>query len=116
MVPMAPSSTRMRDAARSRSRLRALGWDGVGISGCLFGCGAQAQQVADRVYEVGAVHGVEVKVGDAALDQIEHLFGRDRSRDQLAGRDVVIKPVKPLGEPARHRGAAARGEILGLLE
>src|ERR1700719_40197 len=40
--------------------------------------GTQAEQVADCVDEIGAVHGVEVKVGDAVIDQVEHLFGGDR--------------------------------------
>src|SRR5262245_16904330 len=43
----------------------------------LFHAGAQAEQVADGVDQVGAVHGVEMKVGDAAVDQVEHLLGCD---------------------------------------
>src|SRR5262245_33357729 len=43
----------------------------------------QAQQMADRVDQIGAVHGVEVEIGDAAFDQVEHLLGGDGSRDQL---------------------------------
>ena len=31
-----------------------------------------------RVDQIGAVHGVEMEVGDAALNQIEHLLGSDR--------------------------------------
>ena len=76
----------------------------------------QAEQMADRVDQVGAVHGVEVEVGDAAIDEIEHLLGGDRGGDELAGGGVVVEAVEALGQPVRHRRAAARGEILGLLE
>ena len=34
--------------------------------------------MADRVDEIGAVHGVEMEIADAAVDQIEHLLGSDR--------------------------------------
>src|SRR5215470_19395846 len=47
---------------------------------------AQAQQMADRVDQVGTVHGVEVKIGHAAIDEVEHLLGGDRGGYQLAGR------------------------------
>jgi len=60
--------------------------------------------VADGEDEVGAVHGVEMEVGDAALDQIEHLFGGDRGGDQLSRRDIVVEPVSP----ARHEQAIAQ--------
>ena len=70
--------------------------------------------MADRVDEVGAVHGVEMKVGDAVIDQIEHLLGGDGGGDQLAGGGIVVEAVEAVGEPGRHRGAAARGEILRL--
>src|SRR6202162_2900813 len=83
MVPMAPSSTRMRSAASRRSvvsvgdffdadatmDLRALLFRSD--AGADAGCTArpQAEQMADRVNEIGAVHGVEVKVGHAVIDQ-----------------------------------------------
>ena len=67
--------------------------------------------MTDRVDEVGAVHGVEMEIGDAAIDQIEHLLGGDGGRDQLAGRDIIVEPLETLGQPARDRGAAALGEI-----
>ena len=78
--------------------------------------GPQAQQMADRVDEIGAVHGVEMEIADAAIDQIEHLFGGDRGGDQLARRRIVIEPVEARREPVRHRGAGALGETLRLLE
>src|SRR5262249_11982303 len=76
----------------------------------------QAEQVTHRVDQVGAVHGVEVKVGDAAIDEIEHLFGGDRGGDELARGGILVEALEPLGEPVGHRRAAARGKRLGLLE
>src|SRR5262249_31608708 len=134
MVPMAPSSTRMRSAAswrsvcsrgdgtgtdiRTNSGALALGFceSGHGLLALRRALRPQSQQMADRVDEVGAVHGVEVEVGDAAIDQIEHLLGGDRGGDELAGRGVLVEAVDALRQPIRQRGAAARGEILGLLE
>src|ERR1700730_15049875 len=101
MVPMAPSSTRMRSLASVRS-LCSVGdvirfdadWDirrsqaahlakaraasaAPPTSRGLHHFRPQAEQMADRVDEVGAVHGVEMEVGDAAVDEVEHLLGGD---------------------------------------
>src|SRR6202140_3187949 len=123
MVPIAPSSTRMRSAASRRSvvsvadffdadatmDLRALLFRGNASAGAGRRARSQTEQMADRVNEVGAVHSVEVKVGDAVIDQVEHLLGGNRGGDQLAGRGIVVEAVEAVGEPGRHRGAAARG-------
>src|SRR6516164_6288370 len=77
---------------------------------------SQAQQVADRVDEVGAVHGVEVEIAHAAVDQVEHLLGGDRGGDQLAGGDVVFQTLEAVGEPLRHRRADALSKQSSLLE
>src|SRR6516165_9542303 len=129
MVPMAPSMTRMRSAASRRSvvsvgdfldadaimTLRALllmdGWGGA-----LGGARTQPEQMAGCVDEISAVHGVEVKVGDTVVDQIQHLLGGDRGGDVLAGYGIVVEAVKALGEPGRDRGAAARRKRLRGLE
>src|SRR5436190_13099965 len=76
MVPMAPSSTRMRSrAAASRAvrfgEIETL----IGSGGLLCAIGADAQQMADRKHEVRAVHGVEVKGVDAVFCQLLHLAG-----------------------------------------
>src|SRR5215208_7575411 len=104
MVPMAPSSTRMRSLAASRmahatgkvldafitdeltiskkscgSRRRAqrkrrnpltptLSPLGKGSALCLLRS-SQTQQMAHRIDQVGAVHRVEMEIGDAAIDQ-----------------------------------------------
>src|ERR1700722_3658284 len=121
MVPMAPSSTRMRSAASRRSvvsvgdvfdaeptmDLRALLLR-INVSDALLSARPQAEQMADRVDEIGAVHGVEVKISDAMIHQIEHLLGGDRGGDQLAGCGIVVEAVEAVGEPGRHRGAATR--------
>src|SRR5580692_3125066 len=100
MVPMAPSSTRMRSAASRRSvvsvadffdadatmELRALLFRNNAGAGAVCNARPQPEQMADCVDEIGAVHGVEVKVGDAMIDQIEHLLGGYRGGDQLGWR------------------------------
>jgi hypothetical protein len=40
--------------------------------------GSQSEQVADRVDQIGAVHGVKMEIGDAVVDEIKDLLGRDR--------------------------------------
>src|SRR6185369_1954001 len=82
MVPMAPSSTKIRSrAAASRAvrfgEVEAL----IGSGGFLCAIGANAQQMADRKHEVCAVHGVEVKGIDAVLGELLHLAGRDSRGD-----------------------------------
>src|SRR5580700_5488200 len=86
MVPMAPSSTRMRSAASRRSvvsvgdffdtdaamDLRALLFRGNASAGAGRVARPEPEEVADRVNKIGAIHGVEVKVGDAVIDQVEH--------------------------------------------
>src|ERR1041384_1279395 len=74
MVPMAPSSTRMRSRA-SASRAVRFGETATVIGSCGFlrAGGANAEQMADREYQVGAVHGVEMEGVDAVLDKLLHL-------------------------------------------
>src|ERR1700761_5765137 len=83
IVPMAPSSTRMRSAASARSvvsiadlrmALRTLLFRLQGSVCTGFLARPHAKQVADGVHQIGAVHGVEMKIGDVILDQIKHLF------------------------------------------
>src|ERR1700728_1709381 len=130
MVPMAPSSTRMRSAASRRSvvsvgdffdkdatmELCALLFRSNASADAGRAARPQTEQVADRVNEIGAVHGVEVKVRYAVIDQVEHLLGGDGGGDQLAGGGIVVEAVEAVGEPGRHRGAAARGESFRGLE
>src|ERR1700675_2452732 len=99
MVPMAPSSTRMRSAASRRSVVSVADFFDadatMDLRALLFRGNASAdarpqpEQVADRIDEIGAVHGVEVKVGDAVIDQVEHLLGGDGGSDQPAGCSIV---------------------------
>src|ERR1700723_585960 len=130
MVPMAPSSTRMRSAASRRSvvsvadfldtnatmDLRALLFRMDMSVGAARGARPQPEQMADRVNEIGAVHGVEVKVGDAVIHQIEHLLGGNGGGDQLAGGGVVVEAVEAGGGPGGHGRAAASGKSLRGLE
>src|SRR3954447_11580773 len=117
MVPMAPSSTRMRSRASASSSVR-FGETGtvIGSRGFLRAIGANAEQMADREHQVGAVHGVEVEGVDAVLGEFLHLAGGNGGRDQLAGVRIVIEPVDFPPQPRRHRGAGAGHEVAGLLE
>src|SRR5882724_13489380 len=117
MVPMAPSSTRMRSRAEASRAVR-LGDTGtvIGSSGFLCAIGTDAQQMADREHEVRAVHGVEMKGVDALLRELLHLPGRDGSGDELAGFGVVVEAFELVGKPGRHGGAGAGHEVTRLLE
>src|ERR1700687_6165653 len=117
MVPMAPSSTRMRSRARASRAVR-FSETGTVIGSCGFLCatGPNAEQMADGEYEVGAVHGVEMKGVDAVFCQFLHLAGRDGGGYQLAGLGIVIEAFEFFREPVRHAGAGAGDEIAGLLE
>src|SRR5258705_775380 len=117
MVPMAPSSTRMRSRAAASSWVR-LGETGTVIlsGGFLRALGADAEQMADGEHEVGAVHGVEVEGVDAMLRQLLDLAGGDGGGHQLAGLGIVVETFELVREPVRHRGAGTGDKIAGLLE
>src|SRR3954447_16821752 len=110
---MAPSSTMIRSAATRRSL--SPGGDiatGISIDSSLFPLPfgereltehaarlcihfrAQPEQVAHGVDQVGTVHGVEVEIGDALVDEVEYLFGGDGGGDQLAGGGVIVEAVE----------------------
>src|SRR3954453_8665940 len=78
IVPMAPSSTRMRSRAAASRAVR-LGETGtvIGSRGLLCAVGPNTQQMADREHEIGADDGVEVKVIDAVLGELLPLSSRD---------------------------------------
>src|SRR5690349_14393118 len=108
MVPMAPSSTRMRSrAAASRAVRFGETGDVIGSGSLLCAIRANAQQMADREHEVRAVHGVEMEGVDAVLGQLLHLAGRDGGGDQLAGLCVVVETFELVREPSGDRGAGA---------
>src|SRR6266571_552824 len=108
MVPMAPSSTMMRSRERASRAVR-LGDTGTVIGSGSFLCaiGPDAEQMADGEYEVGAVHGVEVKGIDAVFCQFLHLAGGDGRRDQLARFRIVVEAFEFFREPIGHAGAGA---------
>src|SRR5882757_11471544 len=117
MVPMAPSSTRMRSRAAASRAVR-FGDTGtvIGSGGFLRTLRAEAEQMADGEHEVRAVHGVEVKGVDAMLGEFLHLAGGHGGRHQFSGLGIVVEAVELFREPTRHRGAGAGDEIAGLLE
>src|SRR5258708_288510 len=95
MVPMAPSSTRMRSRAAASRAVR-LGETGTRIGSGSFLCAIRAntEQMADREHEVRAVHGGEVKGIDAVFCQFSHLAVRDGGGHQLARLGVIVQPVE----------------------
>src|SRR6266850_861013 len=97
MVPMAPSSTRMRSRAAASSAVRFSETGTViGSGGFLCAMGANAQQMADGEHEVRAVHGVEVKGIDAVFCQFLHLAGGDGGRHQFSRFRIVVEAFKLL--------------------
>src|SRR5438309_7331507 len=72
--------------------------------------------MTDRVNEIGAVHGVEMEIGDATVDETEHLLGRNRCRDETARGGIIVEALEAVGEPLRYACAGALGEVGGLLE
>src|ERR1700726_2018448 len=112
MVPMAPSSTRMRSrlAASKAVRLGEIGTV-IGSGGLLCALGADAEQMADREHEVRAVHGVEMKGVNAVFCQFLHLAGRDGGGYQLASLGIIVEALEFLREPVRHACAGAGDEI-----
>src|SRR5579872_6767566 len=122
---MAPSSTRMRSAASVRSvcslsdclamYLRPLCLDFAAHMHAFAGR-PQSEQMTDRVNQVGAVHGVEMKIGHPVVDEIKHLLSGDGSRNQLASRRIIIETMESVRQPIGDCGAGAGREILRLLE
>src|ERR1700674_4143698 len=100
MVPMAPSSTRMRSRARARRAVRLGEMDTlIGSCGFLGAPGANTEQMADGEHDVRAVHGVEMKGVDAMLGEFLHLARRDRRGHQLAGVGIVVEAIEFFREP-----------------
>src|SRR5947209_3401276 len=72
--------------------------------------------MTDRVNEIGAVHGVEMEIGDATVEETEHLLCRNRCRDETARGGIVVETLEAIGEPLRYACAGAPSEVGGLLE
>src|SRR4029453_4200191 len=98
MVPMAPSSTKMRSrAAASRAERFGEIETLIGSGGFLCAIGTNAQEMADRKHEVRAVHGVEVKGIDAVFCQFLDLAGGAGCRHQLGVLGDVGGGLQRLG-------------------
>ena len=72
--------------------------------------------MADGIDEVGAVQRVEVKLGDALIDQAEHLLGGDGGGHQIARLLIVIEALETVAEPVGNACAGPGGEAGALLE
>src|SRR3712207_5683880 len=141
-VPIAPSSTRIRLDAASRSALSTsepLARRGVNavIRSVLFasqpvrrlpmvisvGSGSslhalvtQAKQMADGIDQVGTVHGVEVELVHATVDEVNYLLGGHGGGHELAGFHIVVETVEAGRQPSGNARTGLRGEIRRLLE
>src|SRR3954466_11592201 len=111
MVPMAPSSTRMRSRAAASRAVRFGEPFGeildeilavIGSGGFLCAIGTNAQEMADRKHEVRAVHGVEMKGIDAVLGELLHLAGCNGGGDELARLGVLVEAFELVRQPGRH--------------
>src|SRR6185312_17362616 len=117
MVPMAPSSTKMRSRAAASRAVRLGEIETlIGSGSFLRAIGANAQQMADREHEVRAVHGVEVKGIDAVLGELVHLACGHCCGDELARVGVVVEAFELVRQPGRHRRARPGHEVPRLLE
>src|ERR1700724_3815960 len=72
--------------------------------------------MADRIDKVGAVHGVEMKIPDAVIDEIENLFGGNRRGGEFSRLRIVVEPFETIGKPLRDRRSGPPGELRRLLE
>ena len=44
--------------------------------------------MADRIDQIGLVHGVEMELLDALVEQVDHLFGSHSGCNQVAGLEM----------------------------
>src|SRR6266705_3033429 len=95
MVPMAPSSTRMRSRAAASRAVRFVDTGTlIGSGGFLNAIRADAQQMADHQHQVRAVHRVKIKGIDALFCQLLHLASRNRCGHQFPRLGVVVEPFE----------------------
>src|SRR5581483_10454844 len=111
-----PWRRRARGCARALPQGEPFAWETwIQASSCfLRAVRTDAKQMADREYEIGAVHGVEMEGVDAVLRKLLHLAGRNGCGHQLSRLGVVVEAVEFLRKPVRHAGAGAGDEIAGL--
>src|SRR5207245_10145199 len=110
-----PWRRRAPGCVRGRPRAGRYAWETrVRTSGSfLRAVRTDAEQMADREHEIGAVHGVEMEGIDAMLGELLHLARGNGGRDQLAGFGIVVEALEFLGEPVRHGRAGAGQEGAG---
>src|SRR3954462_8799394 len=76
--------------------------------------GTKAEQMADRISELGAVQGVEMELADAAGIKLAAKLGSDGGGDELARGGEIVEPFEQAVHPGRDGRAAARREAPGL--
>src|SRR5712664_2520092 len=102
-----PWRHRAPGCARGQPRAGRYAWEKrVRTSGSLLrAVRTDAEQMADREHEIGAVHGVEMEGIDAMLGELLHLARGNGRRDQFPSLGIGVEAVEFLGEPVRHAGA-----------
>src|SRR6185437_11183729 len=75
-----------------------------------------SERVADRVCQLSAIQGVEVKIAHAVSLQRVHLLDGDARSDETPRLGIVIEAVEAFLQPARNAGAAAAGHAQHLRE
>ena len=74
----------------------------------------QAQDVANRISQLGSVQGKKVKIHHARGLQLSALFGGGRNGHHAPGFLIVFQSLEQMRHPGRHGGAAGLGELRGL--
>src|SRR5215468_2522942 len=72
--------------------------------------------MADGVDEIGAVQRIEMKLGDAAIDQAHHLLGGDCCGNEVSRLLIVLEALESVAEPIRHARPGLLREAPDLLE
>src|SRR5436305_13692597 len=75
--------------------------------------GPEAEQMADRISELGAIQRVEVEAPDPARIELGAQFGGDGGGDELAHAGQGVEPLEQAVHPGRDGGAAGGGELAG---
>src|SRR3546814_20647846 len=95
--------------------MRISDWSSDVCSSDLLGLGADAEQMTDRIGELGAVQRIEVEIADAAGIELAAKLGRDRGGDELARGGKRVQALEQPVHPRRDGRPAQRCARTGVL-
>lgn len=72
--------------------------------------------MADRINEISLVHGVEMQIPDAAINQADDLLGADCCGHETARFNIIFQAIKPAAQFGGDGCAGLGGEICGLFK